>query len=573
MNTLSNILFAPVYLPLLGAALILVCKSFFRTAVRRMAEYLGILIGLVLPVVLALTLKDRLSQNMVMEAVAGSWAKEMGIIYRFDGLSLLMILLAAAVTIPAWMYSRKVGPAHSSFTALLLVQNAAIAAISMTADLFNLFVCLEVMGVVAYVLIAGNQKGSAVYASFSYLMLSSTAMVFFLLGTFGLYRLTGSLSYEAIAHSLAEGQNQGYALLCLILLIVPVLLRVAVLPLSLWLVDAHSKAPHAVSALLSGVLLKIPLFALVRVFALVPGSAQLALPISYAGALTALFGVILALAQSDAKQLLAYHSISQIGYVVTAWGLALQAGVHTQAGALLLSVSFFHAFSHALFKALLFLSVGTATDAGANRNVYTLRGASRSLKGEGERLPITLLCYLVGALSIMAIPPFNGYFSKNLLTYAIKGGVHYPILTLAGVGTVASFLKLSRIFLPAKMKLEILHPSLRPRFPLSLHTGLLMLALMCILTGIFAPEVFAFITELLSAQPVNGFDAHYFFKQETLAKTFYTTLAGIVLFLFILTKPGAWILHLPGRYRARFSDLFFGFSLALALLLLVARVL
>ncbi|NCC13944.1 MAG: hypothetical protein EOM32_11305, partial [Spirochaetia bacterium] len=130
MNTLSNILFAPVYLPLLGAALILVCKSFFRTAVRRMAEYLGILIGLVLPVVLALTLKDRLSQNMVMEAVAGSWAKEMGIIYRFDGLSLLMILLAAAVTIPAWMYSRKVGPAHSSFTALLLVQNAAIAAIS-----------------------------------------------------------------------------------------------------------------------------------------------------------------------------------------------------------------------------------------------------------------------------------------------------------------------------------------------------------------------------------------------------------------------------------------------------------
>ena len=187
VQILSNILFAPVYLPLLGAALILVCKSFFKTPIRRMAEYGGILIGLVVPVILVFGLTSELKGGGSLEAVAGSWAQEMGIIFRFDGLSLLMILLAAAVTIPAWIYSRKVGPAHSSFTALLLVQNAAIAAISMTSDLFNLFVCLEVMGVAAYVLIAGSQKGSAVYASFSYLMLSSTAMVFFLLGTFGLY--------------------------------------------------------------------------------------------------------------------------------------------------------------------------------------------------------------------------------------------------------------------------------------------------------------------------------------------------------------------------------------------------
>lgn len=572
VQILSNILFAPVYLPLLGAALILVCKSFFKTPIRRMAEYGGILIGLVVPVILAFGLTSELKGGGSLEAVAGSWAQEMGIIFRFDGLSLLMILLAAAVTIPAWIYSRKVGPAHSSFTALLLVQNAAIAAISMTSDLFNLFVCLEVMGVAAYVLIAGSQKGSAVYASFSYLMLSSTAMVFFLLGTFGLYRLTGSLSYNGIAQSLATGEYQQLALLCLILLVVPVLLRVAVLPLSMWLVDAHAKAPHAVSAILSGVLLKIPLFALIRVFSLVPGSVQLALPISYAGAITALVGVLLALAQSDAKQLLAYHSISQIGYVVTAWGLALQAGVHTQAGTFLLATSFFHAFSHALFKALLFLTVGTATDAGANRNVYTLRGASRSLKAEGERLPLTMLCYLVGALSIMAIPPFNGYFSKNLINYAVKGGAHYTILTLAGVGTVASFLKLSRIFLPAKEKQDILPASLRPRFPLSLHVGQLILAVLCVLTGVFASESFSFISSVLSHHSAQAYDVQFFFKPDTLTKTFSTTGAGIVLFLFVLSKPGAWILHLLGRYKASFSDLFFGFSLALSSLLLVTMV-
>ncbi|NLK06218.1 MAG: hypothetical protein GX315_07605, partial [Spirochaetales bacterium] len=92
-------------------------------------------------------------------------------------------------------------------------------------------------------------------------------------------------------------------------------------------------------------------------------------------------------------------------------------------------------------------------------------------------------------------------------------------------------------------------------------------------TGLFAPEVFAFITALLSAQPVQNYDGLFFFKTDTLAKTLYTTLAGIVLFLFILTKPGAWIFHQLGRYKARFSDLFFGFALALALLLLVTSVL
>ena len=377
----ANLMFSPIYLPLLGAALILVCKSFFPTKVRRLAEYVGVIIGLVVPVIIVLSLYPVLQETGSIDAVAGSYRGIIGITFSFDGLSMLMILLAASVTIPSWIYSRKVGPGHSSFTALILIQNAAISAIAMTSDLFNLFVCLEVMGVAAYVLIASSQKGNAVYASFSYLMISSSAMVFFLLGTFGLYRLSGSLSYEGIAQGLAGlgPEAQKTALLCLVLLVVPILLRVAVMPLSLWLIDAHSKAPHAVSAMLSGVLLKIPLFALIRVFSLSPLSGAMSLPLSWAGTITALLAVLFALAQSDAKQLLAYHSISQIGYVVSAWGLALHYGLETRAGSLLLAASFFHAFCHALFKALLFLSIGTATDSGGNRTVYTLRGAKLSV--------------------------------------------------------------------------------------------------------------------------------------------------------------------------------------------------
>ncbi len=262
MNITHTILFSPVFLPLLSAAGILFIKTFCPTSIRRIAEYLGILIGMVLPLLLVLTLYPIVQNQGYIETTIGGYAKSIGIVYRFDGMSLLLILLAAAITLPSWIFSRKEGPGHSYFTALLLIQNASIAAIGMASDLFNLFVCLELMGVTAYVLIATGKKANAAYASFSYLMLSSSAMVFFLLGTFGLYKLTGSLSYEAIARGMGtlSGRNQYVALFSLLLIIVPVLLRVAVMPLSLWLVDAHAKAPHAVSALLSGVLLKVPLF-------------------------------------------------------------------------------------------------------------------------------------------------------------------------------------------------------------------------------------------------------------------------------------------------------------------------
>ncbi|MGE4455045.1 MAG: complex I subunit 5 family protein, partial [Sphaerochaeta sp.] len=554
MNIQHTLLFSPVFLPLLSAAGILFIKSFCPTGIRRIAEYLGMLIGMVLPLLLMLTLYPIVQNQGYIETTIGGYAKSIGIVYRFDGMSLLLIFLSVAITIPSWIFSRKEGPGHSYFTALLLIQNASIAAIGMTGDLFNLFVCLELMGVTAYVLIATGKKANAAYASFSYLMLSSSAMVFFLIGTFGLYKLTGSLRYEEIAKGLQtiSGRNQYVALFSLLLIIVPVLLRVAVMPLSLWLVDAHAKAPHAVSALLSGVLLKVPLFALLRVFALSPLATELALPISYAGSATALIGVLLALSQSDAKQLLAYHSISQIGYIVSAWGLALHAGITTATGSLLLAASFFHAFSHAQFKALLFLTIGKATDAAGSRNVYLLRGANQALREEGERFPLTMLCFLVGALSISALPPFNGFYSKTLLTYTLKGSMHYTFLSIASAGTVASFIKLSRIFLPSKQPMVLPLVKERKRFPVSSHLAFILLALSCLAVGLFSEQTILFITRLISPEEAQTYGSSFFFTQDNLIKTAYTVLAGIGLFSLAVSKPGRYVLHFLETRRGGF---------------------
>ncbi len=564
----DSLLLTPIFLPLLAASIVLTSKSFLPIKARRFSEYFGIFIGLLLPLLFVFSLYPHVINQGSLIVVIGSYTPTIGIVYKFDSLSLVMIVLTNLLTVPAWIYSRTVGPSHSYFTALILIQSATIAAISMTNDIFNLFVCLEVMGLIAYVLISSKQEKSAVFAAFNYMMYSSSSMVFFLLGSFGLYRLTGSLSYQKITEALLNlsSKELNIALICLLLMIVPILLRVAIMPLSNWLVGAHSKAPHPVSALLSGILIKIPLFVLVRVFSLSPILKNLTFPIAYIGSATALIGVIFALSQSDAKKLLAYHSISQIGYIITAWAMALNVGIDTTPGAILLIAALFHTFSHAIFKGLLFLSIGTATDAAESRDVYKIRGVNSILRQKGERFPITMICFLVGALSIMAIPPFNGFFSKTLLTYYLKPSINYTILSIAGVGTVASFIKLSRIFLPNKQIKNQTKEFSKEKFPFSIHLSLIILALLALLTGIFSQNIFEILENMFISTSQRPIKKTIFFSQSSIIKTLYTVLGGILLFVIATSKPGSKVLHKLKGIKTDFTDQYFHFAITIAVL-------
>lgn len=563
----NSLILTPIFLPLLAASIVLTSKSFLPVKARRVSEYFGILIGLLLPLIIVFSLYPYVINNGSLTVVIGSYTPKIGIIYKFDSLSLVMIVLTNLLTVPAWIYSRTVGPSHSFFTALILIQSATIAAISMTSDIFNLFVCLEVMGLIAYVLIASKQEKSAVFAAFNYMMYSSSSMVFFLLGSFGLYRLTGSLSYQGITEALLNlsSKELNIALICLLLMIVPILLRVAIMPLSNWLVGAHSKAPHPVSALLSGILIKIPLFVLVRIFSLSTMLQKITPALAYLGSATALIGVLFALSQSDAKKLLAYHSISQIGYIVTAWAMALNAGIDTKIGGILLIAALFHTFSHAIFKGLLFLSIGTATDAAGSRDVYEIRGVNSMLRQKGERFPITMICFLVGALSIMAIPPFNGFFSKTLLTYYLKPSINYTILSITGAGTVASFIKLSRIFLPNKQIKKQGKELPKEKFPFTIHLSLTILALLALLTGIFSQNIFEILENMFISTSQRPIKSDMFFSQPILLKTLYTVFGGI-LFIIATSKPGSKVLHKLKGIKTDFTDQYFHFAITIALL-------
>lgn len=609
----ENIVFAPILLPLIGSALAYCSKAFFRGRGSKTVEYIGVFIGLALPWAVFLYTAPLVFAGHHIEGVIGNWGSEIGIRFRFDGLVWLVNILGFSLGGAAWVYSLGAGPKGPVFSAVFLIQTAALAATIMTADLFNLFVSLEVLGIASYVLIASSQKAGSALASFSYLMVSAAAMVFFLIGLYGLYRLTGTLSYEGIAAGLKMLPDGGgtAAIVSFALIVAAVAIRVAVMPLYGWLPDSHALAPHAISAVLSGVLIKTPLFALSRIMMVVPAGGSAGRLLGYAGAATALIAVVIALSQKDAKRLLAYHSVSQIGYVVGAWGAAIHVGIQTPAGVLLMSAAFLHAFYHALFKGLLFLSVGSVIDSSGERNVYVLRRAGRFLRKAGERVPVTLVCFAVGALAISAVPPFNGYASKTAVTYALKGTLHYYLLTAAAVGTVASFIKLSRIFWPGKKEggagllaavpgsaaaarsasgsaasaaapeaSRLRETSPRPgagRLPMTLSMG--FLALMCILGGAAASRVFAFVYRLLdTAGPVGAAAAAgsaasdpvslQFFSADNLLKTVYITAGGIVLFFAAVSRPGSKVLKAVRERPRNFQGLFVSFSLGLAVLVL-----
>jgi multicomponent Na+:H+ antiporter subunit D len=584
----SDIALLPVVLPLFGAALALCAKAFFHGPAGRPLEYAGAFVGLFLPWVALTWLLPGVLAGESYGAVIGGWPGDIGIVYRFDGLAWLVDALGFSVAGAAWIYSLGAGPRGPAFTAIFLIQTSALAATIATVDLFNLFVCLEVLGMASYVLVVSSEKPGAYLASFSYLMVSAAAMVFFLLGLYGYYRLTGSLSYEGITIALAAMPDSGgiVAAISLACIAAAVALRVAVMPLYGWLPDAHAMAPHAISAVLSGVLIKTPLFALSRILLALPGGGATGQIMGYAGGFTALVAVLIALSQKDCKRLLAYHSISQIGYVVAAWGAGITAYAagNTVVGTAFTTAAFLHALYHAMFKGLLFLSVGTASDAAGIRDVYILRNANKALRLAGERFPFTLLSFAVGAMAISALPPFNGYASKAALSYVLKGRWEYLLLFAAGIGTMASFIKLSRIFWPTQPDihgemaaqgeegLEASSTAFKPGYRISwpVLTAQGFLAALCVTTGLFAPAFSAFARTLISGVPSTPLPA-VLYDLEAWKNTAIVILGGLTLFLLATTSPGKRVAEVIRNRPRGFHGLFVSFALGLAALSLWLR--
>jgi multicomponent Na+:H+ antiporter subunit D len=294
-----------------------------------------------------------------------------------------------------------------------------------------------------------------------------------------------------------------------------------------------------------------------------PGpAADIVLPVwnvlGILGTLTAVGGVICALSQSDVKRLLAYHSISQVGYVVSALSLASPLGF---------AAAFLHGFFHSMFKGLLFLSVGNAADAGKDRDVYRYRGAAAVLAKSGDRGGITVISFCIAALSIAAIPPLNGFASKQAVVHALEASPwQYWTLSLVGLGTMASMIKLSRIFWGRRPESPPAGPDTEAPYRVTffIKLSLILWAIPCVVFGFFARPFGALAARLISGEenPVPG----DLFSSDSLLKTGLLGLGALVLYFVLTSPPGRRISHRIRDLPKGFYQLMLGFALALFIL-------
>lgn len=309
------------------------------------------------------------------------------------GLSLLIALVGLVVAIYAIGYVREEAVARYHTLYLLLLTGAT--GMVLTGDLFNLFVFFEILCISSYPLVGCRGDRAGIESSAKYLIQGAIGSSLVLVGIGFVYGLFGTLSMADIARSI-DSVSPMKLFLPMAFLITGFGVEAAVLPLNAWLPDAHSSAPSSISAILSGIAIKAGVYAVARVVFTIYGAATIPLLVLVVGILTLLVGEMSAFSQNNIKRLLAYSSIGQIGLIVFALGLASSSGVQ---GALFLVVS------HALAKALLFLSVGYMIYRTGSMEIS-------SLHGMGRRMPVSALCFTIGAFSLVGLPPFIGFPAK-----------------------------------------------------------------------------------------------------------------------------------------------------------------
>jgi len=423
----------------------------------------------------------------------GGWKAPFGICMVLDGLSALMLLVVNLIGCTAIIYSLdyiKKYTAPQLYYTLFCLLLAGLNGVVISGDLFNLFVFLEITSIASYALVAFGAGSEELEAAFKYLVLGSLASTLILLSIGILYGSVSTLNMADIALSLSASQASNITMFCLALFIMGFGLKVALVPFHAWLPDAHPAAPAPMSAMLSGVVIKtIGAYALMRVvFNIIGVNAAVLGIFVWLGIISMSAGVLLAIGQWDFKRLLAYHSISQIGYVIFAIGLGTPLG---------LIGGLFHLFNHSLFKSLLFLNAGAVDYSCETRQLDKLGGLSR-------KMPITAATSLVASLSIAGIPPFCGFFSKLLIIIAafqagnIIGGF---VCVIVGMVTLASFLKVQKYAFSRKVEGIIGEVK---EAPVLMLIAMVFLAGLCVIAGLFSVPLIKNIISPAAAVLMEG---------------------------------------------------------------------
>ena len=341
----------------------------------------------------------------------------LGAHFRLDALSAFFLIVVDLGTFGASLFALGYGEHETAPQRVLPFYAAFLAGMTLVVladDAFTFLLCWEFMSLTSWALVMSHHRvPENVYAGYVYLIMASFGTLALLLG-FGLLAGPGGLySFDAMRAAHPSATIGAFAL---ILALIGAGSKAGIVPLHAWLPLAHPAAPSHVSALMSGVMTKVAVYAFVRIaFELCGAPAWWwSIVVLAAGGVTAVMGVLYALMQHDLKRLLAYHTVENIGIIFIGLGLALAFQTYGLpfAAALALTAALFHVFNHSLFKSLLFFGAGAVLTATGERDMEHLGGLI-------HRMPQTAFVFLVGCAAISALPPLNGFASEWLTFQAI----------------------------------------------------------------------------------------------------------------------------------------------------------
>jgi formate hydrogenlyase subunit 3/multisubunit Na+/H+ antiporter MnhD subunit len=413
----DTLIAASILLPLGGAL-----ASFLLPALARR----------IAPLVAALILADVAALALAVAGTGplrhevGGWGAPLGIALYADGLAALLLLTAGlactAVLLYALRYFEAGDRQGAAFWPLALVLWTGLNALFLSADLFNLYVTLELIGLSAVALVALAGGTAALTAAMRYLLVTFLGSLTYLLGVALLYHQTGTLDLAMLAERVAPVPA---AWLATGLIGAAMIIKCALFPVHFWLPPAHSNAPTPVSALLSALVVKAPVYLLLRYWlAVVPDDAEtLGSILAALGALAILWGSVQALRQTRLKLLVAYSTIAQIGYLFLPFGIGAAHAATAWRGAAYLMLC------HALAKTAVFLAAGNLQRYGGHDRIVDIDHAA-------QHLPVTLAAFAIAGVTLMGLPPSGGFVAKWLILEAAIADGSWWLVAVILVGSL-----------------------------------------------------------------------------------------------------------------------------------------
>jgi multicomponent Na+:H+ antiporter subunit D len=468
-----------IFIPLLLALIVPIAGGF-----KRIYSWGIVVLATLFSFIVSLILLYQVLMSGTISYWMGGWEPPWGIEYSIDYLSSFVLLTVSFIAFAVTMFSRKSVAEEiedkkiPAFYGVYLLFIVGLMGMIVTGDIFNFYVFLEISSLTGYALVAMGNRKKASFAGFRYLVIGTVGATFILLGIGYLYIATGTLNMADIGARLPGLFDSKLVITAFAFFTIGFSIKMGLFPLHTWLPDAYTYAPSAVTALMASTGSKAAIYGFIRILFTVFG-AQVFLEqwvsvpyfLIVVSSVAIMMGSILAIAQTNIKKMLAYSSVSQIGYIML--GVALMNQTALQGGLL-------HIFNHALMKCTLFLSVGCIA---YKTGITTIA----DLKGLGAKMPFAMAAFTIGALSMIGVPLTVGFVSKWYLALgSLENGMWYliPVILISSILMLVYFWRvIDNIYFK---EAEQIDKAITSDAPPSMLIPTLVVAALCLVFGILA---------------------------------------------------------------------------------------